>query len=313
MNIPADRLYAANWVLQLSILAFLINLVSIPYNAAVIAHERMSLYAYISILECGLKLIATIALQYVLLDKLILYAVFICMITVSVRIIYQLYCRKHFEECRHYRFSGQTYMGKDLLAYSGWNMIGAVALISRQQGINIVINLFFGPLLNAAHSIAQHISGVFTQFVNNIYIASRPQITKSYASGQVGEMWKLVFRSSKLAFFLLMLICVPVLIEMDFVLKWWLHDVPTYTVSIARLMILSILIETLGNQVIGVYQAANKIRRYQLYSSTIILFNVPLSYLLLRITPNNPIIPYIVSVSLSILYVFSILWNARRK
>lgn len=313
MNIPTDRLYAANWVLQLSILAFLINLVSIPYNAAVIAHERMSLYAYISILECGLKLIATIALQYVLLDKLILYAVFICMITVSVRIIYQLYCRKHFEECRHYRFSGQTYMGKDLLAYSGWNMIGAVALISRQQGVNIVINLFFGPLLNAAHSIAQHINGVFTQFVNNIYIASRPQITKSYASGQVGEMWKLVFRSSKLAFFLLMLICVPVLIEMDFVLKWWLHDVPTYTVSIARLMILSILIETLGNQVIGVYQAANKIRRYQLYSSTIILFNVPLSYLLLRITPNNPIIPYIVSVSLSILYVFSILWNARRE
>ena len=313
MNIPQERMYAANWVLQLSILAFLINLVSIPYNAAVIAHERMSLYAYVSIWECVLKLAAAIALQYVMLDKLILYAVFICAITVSVRIIYQLYCWKHFEECRHYRFPRRTYMGKSLLAYSGWNMIGSVALISRQQGINIVINLFFEPVLNAAHSIAQHINGVLSQFVNNIYIASRPQITKLYASGQTGEMWLLVFRSSKLAFYLLMLICIPALVEMDTVLKWWLHDVPAYTVPIARLMIVSLMVETLANQVIGAYQAANKIKRYQLYSSTIILFNIPFSYILLRIIPHAPIVPYIVSVSLSLLYAFSVLWNARQE
>lgn len=313
MNLPAERMYAANWVLQLSILAFLINLVSIPYNAAVIAHERMSLYAYVSIWECVLKLVAAITLQYVLCDKLIVYAVFICGITVSVRVIYQIYCRKHFEECRNYHFSRQTYMGKSLLAYSGWNMIGSVALISRQQGINIVINLFFGPLLNASHSIAQQINGVLAQFINNIYMASRPQITKLYAANLMEDMWKLVFRSSKLAFYLLMLISIPAFIEMNAILKYWLHNVPAYTVSIARLMILSILIETLVNQIIGAYQAANKIRRYQLYSSTIILFNIPLSYILLKIFPIYPLVPYIVSVSLSFFYAFSILWNAEKE
>lgn len=313
MNIPQDRMHAANWVFQLSIITFLINLISIPYNAAVIAHENMSLYAYVSIWECLMKLVAAIALQYVAPDRLILYAVLICGITISVRVIYQFYCVRHFVECRRYRISRHSYMAKSLLAYSGWNMIGAIALISRQQGINIVVNLFFGPLLNAAHSIAQQINGVLTQFVNNIYIASRPQITKLYAAESIVEMWRLVFRSGKLAFFLLLFPAIPALIEMDTVLGWWLHEVPAYTVPIARLMILNILVETLANQVIGACQAANKIRRYQLYSSTIILLNIPLSYIILRMFPALPLIPYFVSVSLSALYVLSILWNAKNE
>lgn len=311
MNIPEDRMYAANWVFQLSIIAFLLNLVSIPYNAAVIAHERMSLYAYISIWECGMKLVSAIALRYIFSDRLIWYAVLVCCITVSVRVIYQLYCMRHFTECRSYRFSKETYMGKSLLAYSGWNMIGSIALISRQQGINLVVNLFFGPLLNAAHSIAQQINGVLTQFVNNIYMASRPQITKLYAAGNIAEMWELVFRSGKLAFYLLMLPAIPALIEMDTILNCWLHEVPRFTVPIAQLMIISILIETLANQIIGIFQAANKIKRYQLHSSTIILLNIPFSYLILRLFPSMPLIPYIVSASLSLLYIASILWNAR--
>ena len=310
MNIPAERMYAANWVLQLSIITFILNLISIPYNAAVIAHEKMSLYAYISIWECVMKLVSAIALQYILSDKLIIYAVFICGITISVRIIYQVYCKRNFPECRHYHFLIKSYQWKSLLSYSGWNMIGSVALISRQQGVNIVVNLFFGPLLNAAHSLAQQINGVITQFVNNIYIASRPQIIKLYAAEQVDEMWELVFRSSKLAFYLLLLPSIPALIEMDIILKWWLHEIPDYTVTISRLMMLSVLIETLVNQVIGVFQAANKIKRYQLYSSSIIILNVPLSYALLKAFPTQPLIPYIVSITLSLFYVLSILWQA---
>lgn len=313
MNIPPERMYAANYVFQLSILAFLINLISIPYNAAVIAHEKMSLFAYVSILECMLKLAAAVLLQYVLFDKLIVYAVFICSIAIVIRFIYQVYCRKHFVECRHYRFVRKNYIGKELLVYSGWNMIGSIALISRQQGLNIIINLFFGPLLNAAHSIAQQINGVLTQFINNVYTATRPQITKHYASGDTKEMWNLVLRSSKLAFYLLMFISIPALLELDMILSVWLHEVPPYTVSIARLMIVSILIETLANQVIGAYQAANKIKRYQLYSSTVILLNIPISYIVLKISPFTPVIPYAISVSLSILYTFSILWNARKE
>lgn len=311
MNIPADRMCAANWIFQLSLFTFLINLISIPYNASVIAHERMSLYAYVSILECILKLSAAIALQYILSDRLIAYGLLVFLIAITIRIIYQVYCRKHFEECRHYRFSTTLYQGKELLIYSCWNMIGSVALISRQQGLNIVINLFFGPLLNAAHSIAQQINGVLSQFINNVYTATRSQITKLYALDKKDEMWNLVFKSSKLAFYLIMLISIPAFIEIDKVLDLWLHKVPPYTGDIARLMILAIVVETLSNQVIGVYQAANKIKRYQIHSSIILLLNIPISYIVLKLNSDNPIIPYIVSVSLSVLYVFSILWNAR--
>lgn len=313
MNIPDNRMYAANWVFQLSIISFLINLISIPYNAAVIAHERMSIYAYVSILECVLKLAAAILLQYILFDHLIMYAILICSVAVIIRIIYQIYCIRNFKECQKYQFTWDSNKGKELLSYSGWNMIGAVALISRQQGLNIVINLFFGPLLNAAHSIGQQINGVLTQFINNVYMATRPQITKLYANNETEAMWSLVFHSSKLAFYLLMILSIPLILELDKILEIWLHNVPPYTVVIGRLMILSILIETLANQIIGAYQAANKIKRYQIYSSTIILLNIPISYIFLRLQPTNPVIPYSISVSLSVLYVISIVWNAHKE
>ena len=312
MNIPSERLYAANWVFQLSIVAFVVNLLSIPYNALVIAHERMSFFAYLSILECILKLGVALLLPCILSDRLIIYALLICSIAIISRLAYQIYCMRNFTESRHYCFSLKTYQGKELLIYSGWNMIGSVAFISKQQGVNIVMNLFFGPILNAAHSIAQQINGVLSQFINNVYVATRPQITKLYAAGDVDAMWKLVFCSGKLAFYLLMFICIPALVEIEFVLNLWLHEVPPYTVVIARLMIISILVETLSNQVIGAYQAANKIKRYQLYSSTIVLLNIPVSYLVLKMCPEKPIIPYLISVFLSFLYVFSILWNARK-
>lgn len=312
MNIPQERMVAANWVLQLSVLAFLINLISIPYNAAVIAHERMSLYAYVSILECILKLAVAIALQYILFDKLIVYAILICSIAIIIRIIYQLYCRKHFVECRNFHFSKRLYKGKELLVYSGWNMVGSIAIISRQQGVNIVINIFFGPLLNAAHSIAQQINGVLSQFINNVYMATRPQITKQYAANEMDSMWNLTFRSSKLAFYLMTIISIPILIEIKYILDFWLHDVPPYTVSIAVMMILTMLIETLVCQICAVFQAANKIKRYQIFSSIITLLNLPLSYILLKINSTNPIIPYIVSVTLSCVYVISILHIAKK-
>ena len=294
-------------------IAFVFNLLSVPYNALIIAHERMSVFAYVSVLDSLLRLLVAIVLPYILLDKLILYSALICSVTVIIRIIYQLYCYYHFPECRHYTFVWNAYKGKELLAYSAWNMIGSVALISRQQGINIVVNLFFGPLLNAAHSIGQQLNGAVSQFINNIYVATRPQITKLYAVGNTLDMWRLVFSSSKLAFYLLMLITIPALIELEVVLKLWLHEVPAYTVAIARLMIVSILVETLVNQVIGAYQAANRIRKYQLYSSTIILLNIPVAYVLLKLNIGDQLTPYWVSVILSVLYVSAILWVAKKE
>ena len=311
MNIPADRLIAANWCYQFSIFAFVVNLMVIPYMATVIVHERMSLFAYLSILECVLKLSVAIALQYILKDKLIVYAILIFVIAGLVQAVYWLYCRFQFAECKNYSFSWSSKTGKELYIYSGWNAVGSLAIISRQHGLNVLINLFFGTILNAAHSIAQQIYGVLTQFVNNLYVATRPQITKFYATGDTVEMWNLVFRSARLAFYLLMLISIPLIIEMNTILKLWLGEVPQYTVEISILMIISMLIETQVNQIIAAFQAANRIKRYQLYSSTILLCNIPVTYWLLRILGDVPLLPYFVSILLSVLYAASILWQAK--
>lgn len=311
MNIPADRLIAANWCYQFSIFAFVVNLMAIPYMATVIVHERMSLFAYLSILECVLKLSVAIALQYILKDKLIVYAILIFVIAGLVQAVYWLYCRFQFAECKNYSFSWSSKTGKELYIYSGWNAVGSLAIISRQHGLNVLINLFFGTILNAAHSIAQQIYGVLTQFVNNLYVATRPQITKFYATGDTVEMWNLVFRSGRFAFYLLMLISIPLIIEMNTILKLWLGEVPQYTVEISILMIISMLIETQVNQIIAAFQAANRIKRYQLYSSTILLCNIPVTYWLLRILGDVPLLPYFVSILLSVLYAASILWQAK--
>ena len=310
MNIPEQRLDTANWVFQLSLLAFLINLVSIPYNSTIIAHEQMSFYAYVSILECFLKLGAAVALTFLYGDKLLVYAVLVCAVSIIIRMVYRSYCVRNFSECKNVSLHYDSRMGKSLIAYSGWNVIGSVAMILRTQGINIVLNVFFGPLLNAAHSIAQQISGVLTQFINNVYMATRPQITKKYAQGDVGGMWGLVFHSNKLAFFLLLYLGIPTVVELSSILAWWIPNAPEYTVIISRLLILSLLAETLINQIIGAFQAVNRIKTYQLYASTILILNVPASYFVLKYAYTIPCAPYIVSLILSFIYIVSIIYIA---
>ena len=175
------------------------------------------------------------------------------------------------------------------------------------------MNLFFGTLLNAAHSIALKIYGVLTQLVSNVYMASRPQITKSFASGKIDDMWDLVNRSSRLSFYLLIYLAVPVLLELDGILDFWLNQIPPFTIHITRLMIITLLIESLFNQIISVFQAENKIREYQISSSTILLLNIPLSYILLKFYSSNPFLPYIVSVVLSLIYGIAILITAKKQ
>jgi O-antigen/teichoic acid export membrane protein len=193
-------------------------------------------------------------------------------------------------------------------------MMGALALIGRNQGLNIVINLFFGPVLNAAHSIAQQINGVLTQFINNIYTATRPQITKYYAQNNEKEMWHLAINSSKWTFFLLMLISIPALLELKQVLSLWLgKGMPPYSYEISLLLILSLIIETTANQIISVFQAKNKIKKYQIFASSLLLLNIPVSYCMLKFMSTSPILPYYISAFLSLAYVASILIIAKRE
>ena len=307
MQIPTDRLFAANCVFQFSVASFLICLISVPYYSDIVAHEKMSIFAYISIIDGVLKLMAAIMLKYMVGDLLIVYSSFICAISLFVFFIYLFYCKRYFFECRHFNFSWDNEIGKSLLSYSGWNMIGSLALIARNQGINIVVNLFFGPIINAAHSIAQQVSGLVTQLVNNVYLATRPQITKLYAKKEKESMWSLVYSSSKWTYYLLMIISIPAILEMESILSLWLNEVPPYTVAMTKLLILSVLLETTVNQIVGAFQAENRIKKYQLASSTILLLNIPVSYILLKTGMVDVITPYIVTCILSLMYVVSLL------
>lgn len=308
MKIPDGRLVAAHWVFLLSSISFAIGLITIPYNALIIAHEKMSIFAYISILSSLLKLLAALTIANLDYDRLIFYAVFMLVIQLLDRLLNHLYCLRHFEECRHWKFEIDIVQSKELLIFSGYNTIGAVALIFRNQGMNVIMNLFFGSILNAAHSIASQIQSVMNQLMSNIYQASRPQITKCYALGDTNGMWRLVFRTSLLSYYMLLVISVIALFEIPTVLSIWLHEVPPYTISICRVFIISLLLETISNQLIGVFQAMNRIKDYQLSSSILLLFNLPIAYFFLKYDASNVMMPYYIQIVISFLYVTSIIF-----
>lgn len=307
MNVPEGRMIAANFVLQFSILSLVATICTTPFNSAVIAHERMSVFAYLSIFESIYKLLVAYAITIVLTDKMILYAILMFTSALVVGSIYVVYSRRHFQETRNLRLRWNPQFLTDITSYAGWNIIGAIAVIFRNHGLNILMNLFFTPVMNAAHTIASQISGLSTQFVNNVYIATRPQITKQYAAGNISEMWNIAFRSSRYAFYLMSIIVIPCVIELPAFLKLWLREVPDYTVIFTRLMLLSLLLDTITNQIIGVFQAQNKIKYYQTVSSIILLSVVPLAYLALRIDAN-PVIPYLIYVLVTGAYVVSLVF-----
>ena len=312
MTIPSDRMLAANVVLQFSIISLFVTIVATPFNAAIIAHEQMSVYAYASIFESLYKLLIAFSLTILLMDKLIIYAALIFSSSLLLAFFYILYCRKHFQETRKIRLRKNTELLRDIGSYAGWNVVGSVAIMLRNHGLNVIMNIFFYPVMNAAHTIASHLSGIFNQFVNNVYMATRPQMVKQYAAGNMDEMWNITFKSSKYAYFLMAYVVIPVIIELPSFLYLWLHDVPDYTIIFSRLIILSLLLETTTNQLIGVFQAANKIKYYQSVSSIILLGLVPLSFLVLKLHAH-PVAPYILYVIISLAYVISLIAVAYRQ
>ena len=280
MVIPEGRESAANWIFQFSVVSFVIALTTIPLNGAVIAHEKMDFFAYVGIFSSLMKLTAVLLLPYIVFDHLIAYGFLLLTIQIAERIIYQYYCLHRFPECRKYRIYYDKALGKEILTYSGFNIIGTIATILRKQGLNIIMNIFFGTLLNAAHSIAFHFNAVVEQFINNLYVASRPQITKYYAEGRSSEMWKLTYRTSLLAYYLLMMIVIVAYVELFSILKLWLGEFPGYTVEIIRIILISMLVETTINQLSGVFQAQNRIKKWQICASSILLMNIPVVYII---------------------------------
>lgn len=221
MNIPDGRMVAANWVLQFSIISFAVNLISIPYNAAIIAHEKMSAFAYISIYEAVMKLVVVYLIIISPFDKLIVYSFLILLISLSLRLIYGVYCKRKFEECS-YMFILDKPLLKKMTGFAGWNFLGAGSFLLMTQGVNMLLNMFFGVALNAARGIATQVENVVNQFTTNFGTAINPQITKSYAQGDYDYMHKLVFAGSKYSFFLVVVLCLPIILEANQILHLWL-------------------------------------------------------------------------------------------
>lgn len=280
MQIPVDRMDAAFWVLQCSIVSAVVMIISVPYNADIIAHEKMSAFAYISILEAVLRL----AIVYLLLafsyDKLILYAFLTLAVQLLIRFCYSSYCNKHFPESK-YRHVWDKSLFKEMTGFAGWGMFSSLSGILSGQGLNMLLNVFFGPVVNAARAVAVQVQNAILQFIGNFQMAINPQITKTYANGEMEDMHKLMFRSARFTFYLLFVVSLPVLFETNFILTVWLKTVPENTVIFLRIMICVSLLYPLSNPLIIANQATGQVRNFQFVSGLILLFILPVSYICL--------------------------------
>lgn len=300
MNIPAERLNAANWVMHFSILAFAVNLISVPYNAAIIAHEKMSAFAYVSVFEVIAKLGITYYLFISPFDKLKTYAVLLFALSIVLRIIYGIYCKRNFQECS-YKFIFDKGLIKQMTGFAGWSLFGLVAYSGYNYGLNILLNLFFGPVVNAARGIAFQVQNAVQGFSNNFQMALNPQIIKSYAQNDLKRMHQLIFASSKYAFFLLFFLSLPIIIEAPKILSVWLTEVPEHTVNFVRLILALITFDSLGSSISIAQQATGKIKKYQIWVGGIMLMIVPVAYVSLKMgaRPESVYIVYFLACILA--------------
>ena len=310
MVIPDERIGAAIWVLQMSTLTFVLNIISVPYNAAIIAHEKMRAFAYISVFECVCKLIVALCISLSPIDHLAFYSVALCVVALILRLIYGIYCSKKFEEC-HYTLGLDRPLLKEMSSFAGWNFLAYVTGLTRDQGGNIIINLFCGPAVNAARGISIQVYGVINNFVDNFMTALKPQITKQYAAQNNDYVKQLVFQGARLGYFILLILCVPILLNIDYILELWLVDVPAHTSSFIMLVILFVLSESLSTPISTAIQATGSIKRYSIRIGMLQILNFPLYYILLYAN-CFPEVVLIVSVVTSQLCLIVRLIEARK-
>lgn len=278
MNIPHDRIIAANYVYQFSVATCLIGIISVPYNAAIISHEKMSAFAYISIIEGVLKLLVALAIYIYPFDKLIFYAFLMFMVGVANRLIYGIYCGRHFEECRNLKWKIDKKRIRNMLSFSGWTIFGNLGYILHTQGIAIIVNMFFTVAVNAAQGIANQVNGIVNQFVTNFLTALNPQVVKSYAAGELDAMHLLIFRGGKIAICMVSFFTVPIALEAETFLRIWLGVVPEYTVLFVRLVLLISLVNSISNLMATAKGATGDIKKYQIVLTTVGALHLPLAW-----------------------------------
>ena len=279
--IPAERMNAANWVFQFALLSMFFQVIQVPYSASIISHEKMSVYSGISIIEVLLKLFVAIFFVFIPYDKLKLYAALLFLISVFIFLTNRSYCLRRLPEC-NYRYNRDKELFKQLIGFSGWSLFGNMATVAFVQGVNIILNMFLGPVVNAARVISLQVSALTTQFVSGIYTAVNPQIIKSTASDDTAYLFLLINKTSKLSFSIVFVIVLPVMLKTEEILTLWLRDVPDYTVTFTKLTLVNAMIGTYSACLITLIQAIGRIKKFQLYFGALFLASIPVSWLLLR-------------------------------
>lgn len=298
MIIPIERMSAAEWVFQFSIISFMIQMIVIPYNSVIIAREQMNIYAYVSIIEVLLKLAIVYILVVFSFDKLKLYSILTCIVSLLISSFYIIYCRHKFNETKLTLYWNKQ-MFYELVSYCGWNLFGALSAVLRSQGINILLNLFFNPTINAARAIAFQVNNAINQFINNFFQAVRPQITKLYATGEKENFITLIFRSSRFCYYLILFFAIPLLLETPYILGLWLKEVPEYTILFTRLVIVTAVVESISYPLMSAIQATGKMKWYQITTGGLLLLNLPISYLFLKLG-FPPQVTMIVSIIIAV-------------
>lgn len=292
--IPCERLTAANWIFQAAILTFLLKFITTPYMACIIAHENMNVYAYVSIVEVVLNLAVAFLVIVSKKDKLIVYGFLLTIVALVNTTIYRIYCRKCYVECK-FRLVRDDALFKEIIGYSWWNLFGSIATVFKNQGVSFILNMFFGPVLNAAQGVATQVRTAVSTFANNFMQAVRPQIVKNYASKDYVSMWNILYLGCKISFFLNLIFFVPLLSNVEYVLMLWVKNVPNYTVVFVKLLLIDSLIESISQPMAQANQATGKIALYQVMIGIIQFLNLPLAYIFLKLG-FAPYIIYIVSL-----------------
>ena len=295
MVVPVERMTAAMWVLQLSVVTMFIQVMSVPYNSLIIAHEDMGVFAGFSILESCLKLGIVYLLLIGNIDKLILYAILITSVQLFIRLLYTFHCGRHYEEVKSVKKVDKVLM-KEMGSFAGWNLWGNLASMLMGTGVNMLLNIFFGPVVNAARAVSVQVEAAISGFSSNFMMAVNPQITKRFAQGLKDDMHDLIFRASKFTFFLLLTLCLPIIIEANCILTLWLKNVPDYSVVFLRFTLIIMMVNSLSNSMQTAAAATGKVKKYQTVVGCILLSIVPISYFALKIS-GTPIATYVVYLS----------------
>lgn len=303
MTIDPSRIQAAIWVLHFSLASFVINLMSVPQMASITAHEKMSAYAYIGTMEGLLRLAVAVLISRSSSDRLVLYSALMMVSVLMVRAAYGIYCRRNFPECR-YRWVNDALLVKEMFSFAGWNFIGASSGVLRDQGGKILVNLFYGTAVNAARGVAMQLNGAVQGFVTNFMTAVNPQITKSYASGDHGYMYYLISKSSRMSYYLLFVLALPVLFNTGYILDIWLEEVPAHSALFVQLFLIFTLSESLSNPLITAQLATGNIRNYQLVVGGLQLLNIPVSYAFLK-AGAAPEVTVMVAIAISQICFFA--------